>query len=212
MAFFSTKKGSEETHLLGIAAGIDWNNVYTPIQKHTNIVHILDSARTPIIADAVVTNHFDLPIAIRTADCVQVVLFDPKRSVVGVVHAGWRGSAQGILKKTLAVFMERFSSNPSDILVSIGPSICGTCYEVGPEVADAVSKSTGAGDYVSKRENSIYVDLRAANRLQALSLGVIKDNVWIAEECTFCSADKYHSYRRTKGAPGRQHAVIMLRS
>ncbi|KAF0177730.1 MAG: hypothetical protein FD164_2333 [Nitrospirae bacterium] len=207
-AFFATRQMPDDRKVLASYAGIGPQSVYLPIQKHTDIVQIIESDLTPHIADAVVTHRAGLLIGVKTADCVPVLLYDEKRRVVGAVHAGWRSSAQAILTKALAVFTDRFYSNPVDILIAFGPAICSDCYEVGSEVIEGVVKATGPGDYVSKRGSKYHIDLRAANRLQALVFGIPAAKIWMSAECTCCRPEKYYSYRYAKGTTGRLYSMI----
>lgn len=207
-AFFSTKAFPSEEGLL--KADLRAEAVYIPIQKHTDKVLVVGYDLEPRIADAVVTNRKGLAVGVRVADCVPILLYDMRKQVAGAVHAGWRGTADGIIKKTIEVFRQKYNSAPEDLIVAIGPSIKGSCYIVGHEVADAVTGATGEGDYVSIRGERLYVDLPAANRLQAIYEGVIPGHIWVSDDCTHCLPDKFHSYRFTKGAAGRQYGIIVL--
>jgi len=184
------------------------DNIYLPIQKHTDRVMVIGASLEPVIADAVITKQKGLLIGVQVADCVPILLCDPLKQVVGAVHAGWRGTAQAILKKTIHIFCGRFFSNPADILVAIGPSIRQCCYEVDGEVIRAVSSATGHGAYFRTKGDKFYLDLAAANQLQALTMGVPEGNVWVSAECTFCSPEKFFSYRFNKGSVGRQAGFI----
>jgi YfiH family protein len=157
-----------------------------------------------------VTIRRGLIVGIEVADCVPVLLFDKKKHIAGAVHAGWRGTAEGVVKKTIAVFRDCFHASPADIIIAIGPSIKGCCYGVGPEVVDAVTRETGNGDYVLARGEKQFVDLGAANRYQAVSSGILPENVWMSEDCTHCLPEKYYSFRYARGAADRQHAFIVI--
>jgi YfiH family protein len=139
---------------------------------------------------------------------VPIVLFDEKKRVIGAVHAGWRGTAAQILKKTIKVMVEHFRSSPDNIIMAFGPSIKGCCYAVDSDVNDAVCISTGAGEYSSRKNSKFFIDLSSANMVQALSLGVRKDNIWVSKECTFCNPDRFHSYRYHENHAGRQGGFI----
>jgi hypothetical protein len=210
-AFFTTRQVPDNMNVLASYAGVRPQNIYLPIQKHTDIVQIVDADDSPYIADAVVTHRPGLMIGVQTADCVPILLCDPQRRVVAAVHAGWRSTAAEILKKTLTVFSEHYYSSPADIHIAIGPAICGRCYEVGPEVIDGVTRATGAGDYSFAQGGKYHIDLRAANRQQALTMGIPSDLIWITPDCTHCLPEKYYSYRYAKGVAGRQYSCIALR-
>ncbi|MBF0590680.1 MAG: peptidoglycan editing factor PgeF [Nitrospirae bacterium] len=186
-------------------------DLYMPIQRHTDVaVTILeghDLTSEGCVADAVITDRVGLLIGVQTADCVPIVAFDPHRGVIAAIHAGWRGTAKGILKSVVAALCTDFSCRAGDILMAVGPSIKSCCYEVGSDVMDAVRQATGAGNYICSEAGRWYVDLARANLHQALSVGLSQANVWISPDCTSCLPDRYYSYRRTK-CTGRQGGFI----
>jgi len=185
--------------------------LYMPVQRHTDIVvraeEVIDGP--PAIADAVITNRPGLFIAIKTADCVPVLIYDPCRKVIGAVHAGWRGTVQWILSKTINHMGAQYGSRAKDLLVAIGPSIGACCYEVGPEVAEKIAEGRDKTCVMAKR-GGYYADLQRANTIEALSLGVREDNIWCCKECTYCLPDRYHSYRYSKQQALRQYGIIGL--
>jgi len=207
-AFFTGKDPGADLHIISRVIGIPPSAIYLPVQKHTDKVLYLDAPIEPKVADAVVTDRKDVLIGVQVADCVPVLLHDQKRQVIGAVHAGWRGTAAGILGKTIVAMSERYSCRPEDIALAIGPSIGGCCYEVDHEVYDAVSRATGEGEYHTKKGGKFHIDLAGANRLQAVSAGILSENIWVSGECTFCNPEKFYSYRYAKGSTGRQGGFI----
>lgn len=207
-AFFTGKDPGADLQGISEIVNLSPSAIYLPIQKHTDKVLYLDHSMEPRIADAVVTDRRGVLIGIQTADCVPVLLHDPKQGVVGAVHAGWRGTAAGILKRTISFMAERFACRTENLLVAIGPGIRGCCYEVDHEVYDAVSRATGAGAYHEKKGGKYHLDLAVANKLQALSDGVPGSNIWTSTDCTFCNPEKFFSYRHAKGSTGRQGGFI----
>ncbi|HXW69314.1 MAG TPA: peptidoglycan editing factor PgeF [Dissulfurispiraceae bacterium] len=207
-AFFTTRAFHCDAHGLAEFLAVPPVNIYMPIQKHTDKVMILDYDRGPKVADAVITGNTGIFIGVQVADCVPVLLFDKKQRVAGAIHAGWRGTAASILKKTIEMMSQRFFTSPPDIIMAIGPSIRGCCYEAGYEVMEPVVRASGEGDYYRAFGGKYYIDLAAANRQQAVSCGVSPEQIWFADECTFCTPGKYYSYRFAKGATGRQCGVI----
>ncbi len=185
--------------------------IFLPIQKHTDKILRLDSDFEPKVADAVITNRKDIIIGIRTADCVPVLLYDTKAHAIGAVHAGWRGTAAGILGKTVRAMEDRFGSSASNMLVAVGPSIKGCSYNVGYEVIEAVEAATGKGELWKKQGERYFLDLSLANKQQVVSSGVPSENIWISEDCTFCLPEKYYSYRYAKDCTGRQGGFIGIR-
>lgn len=207
-AFFTGKSPGAEPEGISGAVSIDKQRIYLPIQKHTDKVLVLDSDFSPRIADAVITNNKGILLGVQVADCVPVLLYDVKRNVIGVVHAGWRGTAASILRKTIETMHERFVSFPDDIKIAIGPSIRWCCYHVGYDVLESVEKATGIGEYHINRGGAYCLDLASANKYQAVSAGIHEKNIWVSEECTYCHPDKYYSYRYAKGTTGRQGGFI----
>lgn len=220
-AFFTGRDPGADIGEIGRIIGFDEHLIYLPVQKHTDTVIVPDADFNPTIADAVVTNRKNILIGVQVADCVPILLYDPHRKVIGAVHAGWRGTAAGILKNTIRMFMDRFSCDPGDMLMAIGPSIGICCYEVDPDVAHAVAEASGydahnLGDYIQenyiqKKGAKYYVDLPLANKYQSLSEGLREENIWITQDCTFCNPEKYCSYRFDKVTTCRQGGFIGLK-
>lgn len=211
MAFFSTKTASDINieKLLLEELCID-ADIYIPIQKHTDKVHVLESEMERVIADAVITARKNVLIGIKVADCVPILLCDKKAGVIGAVHAGWRGTAAGILKRSIEAMQREFNCLPENIMTAIGPSIKGCSYEVDDNVMNAVRSASGDGGYIKEAGEKYFIDLSHANRLQAVSSGVPVENIWLSDECTFCNAEKFHSYRHSGENAGRQGGFIMM--
>jgi polyphenol oxidase len=186
--------------------------MYMPIQRHTDRIIILEENCSPEIADAVLTRKRELFIGICVADCIPVLLFDKRKLIAGAVHAGWRGTAAEILGKTIQAMIGQYQSLPDDIMIALGPGIKGCCYEVGPEVRDAICRVAGDESYAVKKEGKYFIDLPTVNKLQAVRLGVPEKNIWVSDECTYCNHDKYHSFRYHKDHAGRQAGFIRIRS
>jgi YfiH family protein len=208
-AFFTSKSLGADINKISNILSIKKEDIFLPIQRHTDKVLVLESDLESKVADAVVTKRKGILIGVQVADCVPILLFDRKKSIIGSVHAGWRGTAAQIVKKTIKLMVEDFNSSPDDIIIAIGPSIRWNCYYVGYEVKDAVCKATGNGKYhVEKTDGRYCIDLSSANMLQALSMNIPGKNIWSSNECTYCNPDKYYSYRYSNGCVGRQGGFI----
>ncbi len=207
-AFFTGKDPGADIPVIARLMKIDVGSVYLPIQKHTDRVMYFDGTREPRIADAVVTDRRGVLVGVQVADCVPVLLFDSERRVIAAVHAGWRGTATGILAKTIRFMSDRFACRPADISAAIGPSIGRCCYAVDHDVKEAVVRATGPGDYHLSIGEKFFLDLRSANKHQALSSGIPAGRIWVADVCTSCNPDRFFSYRYAKGPTGRQGAFI----
>jgi YfiH family protein len=155
--------------------------------------------------DALITDNKDIPLAIFTADCLSVFLYDRGAPAIGLVHAGWRGTKENITPGTLQLMLHQFNSKISDVYVGFGPAIRECCYEVGKEFFELFP------DNLYERDNRYYLDLVKINKRQLLDLGVRQENILDSGICTSCSNDKFFSYRKEGNACARMMSVIMLR-
>lgn len=160
--------------------------------------------------DALVTDSPEISLTLRFADCVPLLFFDPVRRVVGLAHAGWKGTVNRIGSKVIEVFQTAYDSRPSDIIACIGPSIGPCCYQVGDDVIQHVEEAflTASDLLIPQQDNSVHLDLWAANRHQLETLGVTK--IEEAEICTVCHRDEFFSHRGDKGLTGRFGAFVAL--
>lgn len=162
-------------------------------------------------ADALITDRVDVPLSMRFADCVPLMFFDSVRGVIGIAHAGWRGTVQGIASNTVRAMTQAYGSHPEDIQAGIGPSIGVAHYQVGEEVVKAVEAYFGKANGLIRRDpgdGTAYLDLWAANRLDLERVGV--EQIEIAGICTAEQVDEFFSHRKEKGRTGRFGAVISL--
>jgi YfiH family protein len=157
--------------------------------------------------DALITNQKGVMLTILTADCVPILLFDPKKEVVSAIHAGWRGTEQRIVYKTIKKMVDEFNSNPKDIIASIAPSIGRCCYEVDYGVAKYFINYIEAFD---KRDDKYMLDLPIINKQQLLTAGLDEKNIELSNICTSCEVDNYFSYRKESGCSGRFMSMIGL--
>ena len=149
--------------------------------------------------DAFVTSLPEVAIAVRTADCVPVLLYDQRRKVVAAVHSGWRSTVKRISQKTLHLMSERFGSEPEDVIAIIGPCICHDSYQVGEEVIEDFRKA-GFDDCcwtqdAKPADNKYHLDLWRANSMLLVEAGVKEENIHLSGICTFMD-ENYYSARR----------------
>lgn len=180
-------------------------------QLHGSNVHILTGKEDGVLeGDAFITNFRDVTCFIRTADCVPILLSDPKKRAVGAVHAGWRGVAAGVIKAAVAQMINLFGTNANDVIAAIGPSICKNCYEVGPDVIEKMTEAGLPSSLWSGSDGVFHFDLKGACRKQLANEGVLENNVETLPHCTFC-CDDLISYRREKDKGTRQISYIVMR-
>jgi YfiH family protein len=204
-------------------------------QIHSDVIHLFDAAPAePCRGDASVTNCPDLLLGVQTADCVPILLVDPKKRAVAAVHAGWRGTLQRIVVKAIGKMQMQFGSKPADLLAAIGPSIGGCCYEVGTEVATQfLSQFAEAPEWFDEFRTgdepnpiqwlnmmppghqpppkNVLLDLRRANRAQLLGAGLRASNIFVSHLCTACRRNLLFSYRKEGPQSGRLLSVIGIR-
>ena len=196
------------------ALGRDPASIFDVWQVHSADVVVTNEphfSRPPEYkADAILTDKADVTLFMRFADCVPILLHDPKRGVVGVAHAGWQGTVKKILRETIQVMQAKYGSNPGDVLAAIGPSIGPDHYEIGPDVIERVRASFdgSAEALLPVRDGRVYFDLWAANRLTLEQAGV--GQVEVAGLCTACHPADWYSHRAQKGKTGRFGALIGL--
>jgi YfiH family protein len=168
----------------------------------------LDAAH--VKADIIFTDKPEVTLYMRFADCVPILLHDPKKGVVGIAHAGWLGTVRNTSTAAVRAMTERYGSQPEDIMAAIGPSIGVDHYEVGPDVISQVEQSFGsdASRIIEDHNGRTHLDLWAANRIQLERSGV--EQIEVAGLCTACHLDDWFSHRAEKGKTGRFGALIAL--
>ena len=164
-------------------------------------------------ADALITNVPGLPLAVFSADCIVILLFDPVGRAMGAVHSGWRGTALGILRKTVEEMNRAFGTEPGNLLAAIGPGIGTCCFETHDDVPQAMRQALGdaADAFIAPRGEKWTVDLKGINRLWLERTGVPSGRIEISPLCTACRTDLFWSHRRMGNARGVQCAVGALR-
>jgi YfiH family protein len=156
-------------------------------------------------ADAVFARAPGGILAVTMADCLTALIFDPSRGTIAAVHAGWRGTRAGILRKSLDALIESGALDPKSALVAFGPCLRRESLEVGPEVASQLDPR-----FVSRARGKIFFDMPADNLDQALSRGIPRENIRDGDYCTMSEPRRYFSYRRDGPASGRMAAFISL--
>ncbi|MBZ0294436.1 MAG: peptidoglycan editing factor PgeF [Anaerolineae bacterium] len=173
--------------------------------------HPVRNRRWLALADGMVTDRLDAPLSMRFADCTPLLFCDPVQGVIGMAHAGWRGTVQGVGANVVRMMVESYGCKPANIQAGIGPSIGPAHYQVGEEVVDAVRSYFGTTDGLVRRDpadGTAYLDLWAANRFDLERAGV--NQIEVAEICTYAQNVDFFSHRAEKGRTGRFGAVIAL--
>ena len=207
-------------------------------QLHSDLIHLIAHApEHPLAGDGLITATPGLLLAVLTADCLPVIVVDPKHRAVGVFHAGWRGTVKRIVEKGVGEMRRHFGSRPAQLRAAIGPGIRNCCYQVGPEVFDTFVAQFPYGSELfhetkerkeiherypllfltarapghSELPKKIFLDLAQANRRQLLDVGLSSRNISDLGTCTSCNPELFFSHRAEKGKTGRMMAVVGIR-
>lgn len=192
-------------------------NAVIPEQTHSlNVGMAMSRWQKFPDTDALVTFEPGIPVGVRTADCVPVLIYAPDVKGVAAVHAGWRGSLGGIVDNTVDL-LERHGASAMEMIVAFGPSVSKGNYEVDTELADRFVQA-GFGDFVSCPQDGRgkpHIDLQGVNVARLLRRGVRQGNIRMHKGCTYGSVASdgrplYQSYRREKDNAGRMLTYISL--
>ena len=179
-------------------------------QKHQDRCVVIaqgDELKRKYQGDAILTDRADILITIQVADCLPIYLVEEKRKVIGLVHAGWKGTLLRIAPKTLDRARSELGCRASEFTVLIGPCIQGCCYQVSGSLAVLFDKRCiGRG-----RRNQSTVDLTCANVKQLVDYGVKEYRIFESGQCTCCNDDLFFSHRREGGSAGRMIAFMGLK-
>jgi YfiH family protein len=196
--------------------GIDYRKLICADQVHgNNVVYATEkdlgkgalSYDTSIAAtDAFITDRINVPVAIFTADCLSLFLYDPKTPVIGLVHAGWRGTKVNISGAAVKAMQGKFNTRPADLEVILGPAMRACCFQVKENLQDF----SFAG--LVKRESRLYFDIIAENKKQLFSTGVKEGNIRDCGKCTYCQNSEFYSFRKEADKSGRFISTIMLKA
>ncbi len=163
--------------------------------------------------DGLITNEPKLTLSAFFADCVPLYFVDPVNRAIGLSHSGWRGTVSRMGRVTIEAMQKEFGTNPEELICAVGPCICGSCYEIGPEVAEqfAAGFSGGQEEILRDDRNGKYhLDLKRANRMILEEAGVKPENIEDSGICTCCHPDLLFSYRASKGRRGNLGAFLAL--
>lgn len=180
-------------------------------QVHSNIVHIIEEPPAGYLrGDALVTALPRLLLVIKTADCLPVLLVEEKAKIIGAVHCGWKGTRKRVIQSVVRSIKEHYGINPSSLLVALGPCIGPECYEVGEDVRQSFDQEGLSLDIFTphpRHKGKYLLDLRAANLMQLLSLGVKRENIFSVDFCSHCSV-AHPSWRRDSEKESRMLSFI----
>tara|TARA_B100000029_G_scaffold97230_1_gene87534 strand:+ start:1119 stop:1820 length:702 start_codon:yes stop_codon:yes gene_type:complete len=200
LIYWNKKNNGSFNYLLSTAKKMNVeNNLAYSSQIHSNSIAVIESPGMVGEYDSLVTKKYGIIIAIQVADCVPIYITHKESGVIGLIHAGWRGSNLGITKDTINLIEKDFHVSPTDITIFVGPSIRSCCYEIGKEVAEKFTEE----NIILRGKNNYYLDLININVEQLIIAGIQNHNIRIDKRCTMCSNNFLHSFRRDGKKAGR---------
>ncbi|MDD5409548.1 MAG: peptidoglycan editing factor PgeF [Candidatus Omnitrophica bacterium] len=215
LCYGDTRESLENRKKFLSAVDIDYRDLICAKQVHgKNIAYVtqadkgrgaLDYDSSISDTDGFLTDKKNLPIAILTADCLSVFVYDTTRPAAGILHAGWRGTEKNICSQGIRLMQEKFGSKPDELLVGFGPSIRSCCCKM-----DNDFKSNFPFGLIN-RDGSVYMDIALINTKQLVDCGVKQDNIFDPELCTLSQNEDFFSFRKEAQGAGRMISVIMLR-
>jgi len=203
----------EENHRRALAAlDVQHEQVVSPFQVHGSEVHLVTEAHTGTTqpaTDGLITTTPGVALLLRFADCVPLLMYDPRQRALALVHSGWKGTVKNIAGAAVAALARHAGSRPEDVWAGIGPAIGPCCYRVSQEVVDAISRACPPGTPAVREENgALHLDLPEVVSAQLKATGV--RHVTRSGLCTACDTETWFSYRAADGCTGRFGVLAML--
>ncbi len=195
------------------------HRLLTVNQSHGDDILLLDqdnpdlSHFLTVKADAIVTDQTEIMIGILTADCIPILVWHQETKVAAVIHAGWRGAANGLIPKVIKTIRTNFDCTTSGLMAAIGPGIGAHNYEVDRPVRDAFRQGSGFWSDIADETKLGHwrLDIPLSCRLQLEQAGLNPQNIETATECTCCNPELFFSHRRDNGLTGRQIGFMQIK-
>jgi polyphenol oxidase len=194
----------------------------TTAERSEHWLEPLQARLRRIEADAMLSNEAGFALCWAYGDCAPILLYDPEHTALALIHAGWRGTAAGVVANTIAAMAEWFNSRPGALLAGIGPAIGACCYEVGPAVQEAFTGNPLAWECArfdfrkpaadSAQSSGVYLDIAGSNYRQLLASGILAEHIDDSGYCTGCRTDLFYSHRREPRPSGRFAVAVGLRA
>jgi YfiH family protein len=189
--------------------GINGDQIASSFQCHGNeVLNVVEPGYYEGF-DALITNKKDIFLQILVADCTPILLYDPQNEVVAAIHAGWRGTANNIVQKTLEKMKDVFNTNPSDCFAYVGTCISQPFFEVDEDVAEYFDQEFYVFD---KEKNKYFIDLKDCNVRALSDAGLMKNHIAVSPFCTVKDNHLFFSHRHEKGTTGRFGVIIGMKA
>lgn len=206
--------------LLAHCLSTDLNHLITSHQTHTRNIRLVKAGdegmgvtrpRDFKDIDGLVTNVKGIGLVTAHADCTPVQFYDPVKHVIGAAHSGWSGTLKNICENMVSTMKSEYHSNPSDILVAIGPSLCQDCFEVDQDVADQfLQANPDYRTFMYTKGVKTYIDLRRIIELQLLNEGIVANHIECNPTCTKCNPTLFYSHRNMGVKRGVMASAMIL--
>ncbi len=200
------KKVNENRKQFFSKLGLNEEETAYQVQVHGDKISNVNNGGNCGESDAMITTKSNLGLAISTADCCAIFIYDPVRKLIAGVHSGWRGTGKMILQKTLNKLTGYFNCNPENLVCYLSPSISQVNYQVGKEVADKFDSK-----YLIEKDDGGYLNISQANYDILIDNGVKECNVQSSKLCTYEYSEILHSYRRDGKLSGRALGIIAMK-
>jgi YfiH family protein len=216
------QKVFENFKLFSNAIGVDPNRMVFSSQHHHNRIRLvtqedigkgIDRERDYSDIDGLMTNIPRIPLVTFHADCAPIYFYDPEKKVIGLAHAGWKGTSLKIAGNMVDQMKEQFHTDPHNLLVAIGPCICGNCYEVGEDVKREFDQLDLDGSFFIRdhpEKEKYFLDIGKANQMILMAHGVLEKNIRLSNLCTMENLPMFFSHRGNQGKRGTQVAVMEI--
>ncbi len=186
--------------------GFESSDVAFQKQVHGDKITVIEKSGLCGESDAMITKVSGIALAISTADCTPIFLFDKKQKIIAGIHSGWRSTVKKITSKTIQLLINDFNVDPLDLYAYIGPSISQMNYEVGNEVAEQFDSK-----YIVLKSHRLYLDVAECNYEMLIEDGIPLENIQLSNLCSYQQSNLLHSYRREGLRSGRALGLIYLR-
>lgn len=212
----------ENYKIFSDAVGFDYNSLITSSQDHHTYVRPVTKNECGIgiwrekdimSVDALITNEPNVTLVTHYADCTPLFFVDTVGKAIGLAHAGWRGTVGKIGEEVIKKMTALYGTNPSNVVVAIGPAISKCCYEVDKDCAENFYnlKDLDNSKFIFPKEDGKYmIDLLETNRQIVMKAGVKKENIVLSDLCTKCNSDLLWSHRATNGHRGTMCAFMCI--
>ncbi len=210
--------------LLCDTVGLTMNNIMLPNQVHG--IDVITVTKDMVVknldkknfyeydvgmCDGLITKEKNIPLATFTADCVPIFFIDTVKKIIGIAHAGWRGTVNNICQVMVNEFINEFDSNPKDIMAGIAPSINQCCFEVDEDVAyEFINKISWVKKFIEKKEKKYHINLQLINKENLLKAGILEKNIEVSPYCTVCNSELFFSHRVMGTQRGSQVSFIEI--